>query len=80
MKNLKKPYLLMVLLAVCVALYGIAEVYASISTVKAVPNSSERSISITSGYTTPCVQPIPRVYGDPIQDPRPKMARLPVIL
>jgi len=74
---MKKTHLFMVFIAFCMILYGISAVYASISTSSLAPEpSKEKSTYQPSEYNAPMNPPSPpQVYGDPIQDPRPKSMR-----
>jgi hypothetical protein len=80
---MRKIHLFIILLALYVAFYGLSTAYANASTVAAMtsmPDSQKQTTNTTNDYTTPNTPSISRAYGDPIQDPRPKIARPPAIL
>ena len=67
----------MTLIALCMAFYSISGAYASISTLTLAPTIPIISGGTTNNYKTPMLpQPMPHAYGDPINDPRPKMVHV----
>jgi uncharacterized membrane protein len=69
---MKKIFLLLCFLALCMTLYSLSMVYATVNTFPAVANNTKQSTGTIGGYGSSSSAPIQIPYGDPIDDPRPK--------
>jgi hypothetical protein len=69
---LRKIVLVLYFLALCTTLYGLSRVYTAVNASIAVQNNP-KLVAVVSGYSSLSAAQI-RPYGDPIPDPRPKVA------
>jgi hypothetical protein len=71
-QNLRKIFLLLCFLALCMTVYSLSSAYAAAITFPAVANNTKQPTGITGSYGSLSSALNLRPYGDPINDPRPQ--------
>ncbi|MGQ9565137.1 MAG: hypothetical protein ACUVT5_01130 [Candidatus Bathyarchaeales archaeon] len=78
--KLQKTSLFMVLVTMCFVFYSISEAYAATAIFINTPTPSETLTKTSADYGIPMTPSPPQhAYGDPIQDPRPRATRAPIV-